>query len=98
MRSPLWYWSGSGTGSRCRPLYQGSDSEAAGANGKVLGKVLHVLRAVPRMTSSRPLGTLASVVYGRLWTAYLYIGLGLELGLRLGLGLGLGLGWGWGWG
>tara|TARA_B100000787_G_C16008336_1_gene213160 strand:- start:132 stop:326 length:195 start_codon:yes stop_codon:yes gene_type:complete len=52
-------------------LYQGRDSEAAGANGKVLGKVLHALRAVPRITSSRPLGTLASVVYGRSCTAYL---------------------------
>jgi len=71
--SPLWYWSGSGRGSRCSPLYQGSASEAAGASGKVLGTVLHALWAVwavPRMTSSRPLGTLASVVYGRLWTEY----------------------------
>ena len=77
-------------------MYQGSDSEAAGANGKVLGKVLHVLRAVPRMTSSRPLGTLASVVYGRLWTAYLHrvrvrVRVEVRVGVRVRVGVGVGV-------
>ena len=44
-------------------------SEVAGASEALIGKVVLALRASPRMTSSRPMGTLASVVYGRLWTA-----------------------------